>query len=90
MEGPPWRAMSRDWRAGVDAPEADTEGCRLSVEPAAAARSAEACDCPAMGTLAVLPACAAPPLVAETLVEGVGILLPLTEEEERCLLDGVG
>lgn len=39
----PCRAMSRDCRAGVDRPEAEIEGCLLN-DPAAAARSAEACD----------------------------------------------
>lgn len=49
-----------------------------------------------MGTLTELPAwtCvekfeAALP-AAETLVDGVGILLVLTEDDERCRRDGVG
>lgn len=97
--GPPWRAMSREcWRAGVDLPEALTEGWRLRDGPpaAAAARSAEACETPPIGTPAVLPAWTCvdvfvvPLPVAETVVEGVGMLLLLTDEEERCLRDGVG
>lgn len=55
--GPPRREPSSDWRAGVEVPEADTEGCllRFPRSPAAAARSAEACETPAAGTPAVLP-----------------------------------
>jgi len=89
--------MSRDWRAGVEVPEALTEGWRLRDVAAAARRSAKACETLPMGTLpAVLPACtwvevfvtALP--VAERLVEGVGMLRVLTEEEERCRREGVG
>lgn len=79
-------------------PEVLTEGWRLRLvlPPAAAARSAEAWETPPTGTLVVLPACTwvekfvmlLP--VAETLVEGVGMLRVLTEESERGLLEGVG
>lgn len=89
------RAMSRDCRAGVERPERDVvmDGWRLRFpwpRVAAAARSAEACDCPLMGTLAVLLAWGwvevfiMPLPVAETDVDGVfGTLLALRELEDR-------
>jgi len=53
----PWRARSRDCRAGVEAPEVVIEGCRLRdvllrvVVAIAAARSADACETPLWGML---------------------------------------
>lgn len=78
-----------------------TEGWRLSELPpaAAAARSADACETPppCCTPVVLLPACpcveifADTPLpAADTLVEGVDMLLLLTEEEDLCLREGVG
>lgn len=78
-------------RAGVVLPLGPlTEGCRLRLPvpggPAAAARAAEACDCPAVGMMwGVAVLLAVPPFV-----EGVVTLRPDTEEDERCRRDGVG
>lgn len=41
---------SSDGRAGVERPDALIDGCRLRPPPAAAARSADACEWPASGT----------------------------------------
>ena len=77
---------------GVEVPLGPlTEGCRLRLPvpvlaPAAAARAAEACDCPIVGSrwgVAVL-------LAVPVLVEGVVMLRPDTEEDDRCRRDGVG
>lgn len=77
-----------------------TDGCLLKVvafaPPAAAARSAEACDTLPIGTLMVLPACTCVDVcvillpAADVLVDGVGILRVLSDEDERCLREGVG
>ena len=48
------RPTSSDCLAGVDVPDAVIDGCLLRL-PAAAARSADACETPACGTLVVLP-----------------------------------
>lgn len=57
----PCRAISIDKRAGVDVPDAETEGWRLRepvfVPVAAAARSADACETDPRGKPVVLPAC---------------------------------
>lgn len=85
-----WRGMSSDCRAGVDVPDA------LCGPLVAAARSADACETPPMGTLVALPTwpcvdrLVAPLPAPLTLVEGVGMLLVLRLEEERCRRDGVG
>lgn len=89
------RPTSRDCRAGVDLPDAVVEGCRLKLPgpPAAAARSAEACDMLADGALVALAPCvevfAVPLAVAGT--DGVFVvLLVLSELDDLCLREGVG
>lgn len=86
--------ISRLCLAGVDVPDSLIEGWRLSLPgpPAAAARSAEAWEMLAAGTLVVL-ACAwvemfVIPLAVEA--EGVLMLLVLSELDDLCLREGVG
>lgn len=96
--GSPWlvRGKSRDCLAGVELPDALIDGCLLRLPPAAAWRSAEACDTPPIGTLVVLPAWTAVETLVAALVvlgavdEGVCALRVLSDEEERCRREGVG
>lgn len=84
--------MSRDVRAGVDVPDAVTEGCLLSDLwfPVAAARSAEAWDMPWPWPPVTLPAwpwvdkLVIPLAATEADVDGVwGMLRVLKLDEER-------
>lgn len=95
---PPCRARSREDLAGVEPPEALTDGWRLKPPAAAAARSAEACETLPVGiVLVVLPACVWVEAVETPLPDtgaapfvDAGTLLPLTDDDERSLLEGVG
>lgn len=84
-----------DWRAGVELPDAVVDGWRerlpcpwpAPAPPAAAARSADACDMPPRGTPVALPACGCVEVFVTVLpgteVDNVfGMLLVLSELED--------